>query len=113
MAVMYGLKDYRDRQTQYWRALADLDISAVEHAVTEATKRAGVGNCRFFPLPGVLREFASAFYRTSTTAPFCPRCDGTGLVRCEPGMDLVRRLYGPDATADAAQPTVRRCECRS
>ena len=113
LAEVYNLKDHEERRAQYYRALDDLAISALEAAFTKAIRNAGVGNCRFFPLPGVLREMASAFSRASTTAPSCAKCNGTGLVPAQPDMDLVRQLYGQDATADAAQPTSSRCDCRA
>ena len=45
-------------------------------------------------------------------SPWCVICKGTGLVKAQPDMARVKRLYGQDATAASAQPTVRRCECR-
>ena len=110
LAELYNLLDFDDRRLRYFQALSDLEIASVEEACTEAAKRAGVSTCRFFPLPGTLRELASNVHRVS---PSCDKCGGTGLMNVEPNMEQVRRLYGPDATADSAQLTATRCDCRS
>ena len=60
LAAIYNLTEYEDRRLRYFQALIDLAIESLVTAFTEAEKCAGVGTCRFFPLPGTLREFATA-----------------------------------------------------
>ena len=66
LAELYNLNGYEDRRTKYFQALSDLAIASVEGACTEAAKRAGVGPCRFFPLPGTLREFTTVARRSNS-----------------------------------------------
>ena len=65
LADLYNLTEYEDRRTRYFQALSDLKIESLVSAFTEAAKRAGVGTCRFFPLPGTLRELARSAIRST------------------------------------------------
>ena len=116
LAALYNLSDYEDRRLRYFQALSDIHIASLEGAFTEAAKRAGFGDCQFFPLPGTLRVFvsnASNVQRTSDPSPSCDKCGGTGMMTAEPDMERVRTVYGQEASAAVAQPIVTRCACRS
>ena len=108
LAELYNLNEYEDRRLRYFQALSDIDIASVESACTEASKLAGVGSCRFFPLPGTLREFSSNIQRTSVPSHSCPQCGGTGMMKADPDRLKLERMYNQTP----AQPTVTRCECR-
>ena len=70
LAKLYNLSEYEDRRSRYFQVLSDLKIESLTPAFTEAAKRAGTGACRWFPLPGTLREFATA--RRSTRPDIRP-----------------------------------------
>ena len=118
LADLYNLTEYEDQRLRYFQALNVLTICEFEGACTEASKRAGIGNCRFLPLPGTLRgfaqELASNVHRDGAASTSCDKCGGTGMMAAEPDMALVRRLYySHDDPAAVAQQTVTRCACRS
>ena len=117
LADLYNLIDYEGRRLRYFDALRDIHIASVVGAFTEATRLAGTGNCYHFPLPGMLRVFvanASNVQRASDPYPSpCNKCGGTGMMEVEPNMERVHHVYGQNATANVALPTVTRCECRS
>ena len=80
LADLYNLDDYEDRRVQYFHALQDMDIAAISAAFVEAASRAGTGSCRFFPLPGVIRNFAydQQKQQASANAKDCRPCESTG-----------------------------------
>ena len=113
VANTFGTKMPDTRVDHYWTALRDLSLRAFGSACLTAIRSAGTSECRFFPLPGLLRDLAASFTRANSDPITCSHCQGTGLITADPDMELVHRLYGQDATAAGAQPTVTRCECRS
>ena len=113
VAKAFGIPMKGDRIESYWTALRDLSLPAFSQACIAAIRSAGTQECKYFPLPGVLRQLAAGHERSHAHPNECPTCDGTGWVTAQPDMDLVGRLYGKDATAASAQLTVTRCHCRS
>jgi len=110
-----------DRREHYWRALQDLDIQQVEAACEAAEKRAGTGNCRFFPLPGTIRALTSestSIQRASVTAMtqaalkqgdvYCLGCDDTGWAPTIDGR-VVSLLEAVKRNARHVRP----CSCRA
>ena len=98
LAELYNLTEYEDKRLQYFQALSDCSLVSLEAAFATATHRAGIGTCRFFPLPGVMRELTANVSRPYTTTPVCEHCAGTGWRDAEPNSE--------------GQPTVRPCACR-
>ena len=112
LATVFNMSVNAARFEHYWAALHDLSYSAFEAACVHTRKHAGTTTCRFFPLPGVLREHAAAQQRSSKPVE-CPTCKGLGWLTADPDMSLAKKLYGQQAPATVSQATVRRCECRT